>query len=101
MTVISLYDYTGEALKPWAEAGYECYAYDIQHTGKMEYFPGSDGIIHYEYCDLHDPQQLAQVYGRFVGCKPKFGMASPVLLTWLYQVQHGLKRNLKLIQTFK
>ena len=29
--VISLYDFTGEALKPWAEAGYECYAYDIQH----------------------------------------------------------------------
>ena len=29
--VISLYDFTGEALKPWAEAGYKCYAYDIQH----------------------------------------------------------------------
>ena len=29
--VISLYDYTGEALKPWAEAGYHCFAYDIQH----------------------------------------------------------------------
>ena len=27
--VISLYDYTGEALKPWAEAGYICFAYDI------------------------------------------------------------------------
>ena len=29
--VISLYDYTGEALKPWAEAGYTCHAFDIQH----------------------------------------------------------------------
>jgi len=29
--VISLYDFTGEALKPWAEAGYACYAFDIQH----------------------------------------------------------------------
>ena len=26
--VISLYDYTGEALKPWAEAGYICYAFE-------------------------------------------------------------------------
>ena len=26
--VLSLYDYTGEALKPWAEAGYHCYAFD-------------------------------------------------------------------------
>ena len=29
--VLSLYDFTGEALKPWAEAGYTCYAFDIQH----------------------------------------------------------------------
>ena len=29
--VISLYDYTGEALRPWAEAGYTCHAFDIQH----------------------------------------------------------------------
>ena len=29
--VLSLYDYTGEALKPWAEAGYACYAFDIQN----------------------------------------------------------------------
>ena len=28
--VISLYDFTGEALRPWAEAGYQCFAYDIQ-----------------------------------------------------------------------
>ena len=36
--VISLYDYTGEALKPWAEAGYTCHAFDIQHdeTGRSE-----------------------------------------------------------------
>ena len=31
--VISLYDYTGEALKPWAKNGYTCYAFDIQHEG--------------------------------------------------------------------
>ncbi len=31
--VLSLYDFTGEALKPWAEAGYTCYAFDIQHKG--------------------------------------------------------------------
>ena len=32
--IISLYDYTGEAVKPWAEAGYECFCYDIQHDAK-------------------------------------------------------------------
>ena len=30
---ISLYDYT-ESFKPWAKAGYTCYAFDIQH-GKI------------------------------------------------------------------
>ena len=52
--VISLYDFTGEALKPWAEDGYECYAYDIQHKGTMEVFPDSGGSIHYEHADLYD-----------------------------------------------
>jgi len=29
--VLSLYDYTTEAVQPWAAAGYECRCYDIQH----------------------------------------------------------------------
>ena len=33
--VLSLYDFTGEALKPWAEAGYTCHAFDIQHDVKL------------------------------------------------------------------
>jgi hypothetical protein len=30
--VISLFDLTGEAVKPWADAGYDCFLFDIQHT---------------------------------------------------------------------
>lgn len=29
--IISLFDYTGGAVRPWAEAGYDCYCLDIQH----------------------------------------------------------------------
>jgi hypothetical protein len=29
--VLSLFDYTGNMVRPWAEAGYTCYCYDIQH----------------------------------------------------------------------
>jgi len=51
--VISLYDFTGEALKPWAEQGYTCYAYDIQHENDN---PRKEcvgkGAIWYTYCDL-------------------------------------------------
>ena len=31
MKVVSLFDYTGEMLRPWLEAGYECHLFDIQH----------------------------------------------------------------------
>jgi|TARA_R110000744_G_scaffold108631_1_gene205643 hypothetical protein len=51
--VISLYDLTGEALRPWAEAGYECFAYDIQHEGRRT----EDGIT-YVHADLHDSTTL-------------------------------------------
>ena len=30
--VLSLFEYTGTMLRPWAEAGFHCYAYDLQHT---------------------------------------------------------------------
>lgn len=31
LRVASLFDYTGNMLKPWKEAGYERHLYDIQH----------------------------------------------------------------------
>jgi hypothetical protein len=78
--VISLYDFTGEALKPWAEAGYECYAFDIQHPveGRIE------DNINYCYADLHDPKTLTQIHDDFYtrqmdgGPPIVFGMAFPV-----------------------
>jgi len=81
--VISLYDFTGEALKPWAEAGYTCYAFDIQHDGwKVEGF-GSDwclggGSIHYRHADLHNPETLNDIQNYFVYENVVFGMAFPV-----------------------
>jgi hypothetical protein len=33
MIAISLFDYTGVMLEPWADAGYECHIIDIQHPG--------------------------------------------------------------------
>jgi hypothetical protein len=29
--VISLFDYTGNMIAPWAEAGFRCYSVDLQH----------------------------------------------------------------------
>ena len=76
--VISLYDYTGEALKPWAEAGYQCFAYDIQHDiPHYEQFEGG-GRINYRYADLHDMSYLDAIYDSLSGKEVTFAMAFPV-----------------------
>jgi len=77
--VISLYDYTGEALKPWAEAGYTCHAFDIQHdkVENVTHYSGG-GSIHYCHADLHDFSTHSDLFFRFNGRKVAFGMAFPV-----------------------
>jgi len=76
--VISLYDYTGEALKPWAEAGYACYAFDIQHLDTKVEGYANGGFIRYEGLDLHDFSNYSDLFFRFNGCNVAFGMAFPV-----------------------
>ena len=78
--VLSLYDFTGEALKPWAEAGYTCHAFDIQHEGTQptfentQFFAGG-GSITYRHADLYDQKTLNDIQAEF-GQKPVvFGMA--------------------------
>lgn len=78
--VLSLYDFTGEALKPWAEAGYHCYAFDIQHPqGKanIERFD-SGGLIRYVHMDLWDNYNIGILQRTFERKNVVFGMAFPV-----------------------
>ena len=77
--VISLYDYTGEALKPWAEAGYTCHAFDIQHDEAIlvDRFEGG-GSISFHKADLHDHKNLNAIYYAFADKPVAFGMAFPV-----------------------
>lgn len=78
--VISLYDFTGEALKPWAEAGYTCHAFDIQHSlsdPEVQTFDGG-GSITYNHADLHDHNWLNAIQDEFSDQHVVFGMAFPV-----------------------
>ena len=77
--VISLYDYTGEALKPWAEAGYTCHAFDIQHdeASLIDRFEGG-GSISFHKADLHDQKNLNAIFYAFADRSVAFGMAFPV-----------------------
>ena len=72
--VISLYDFTGEALKPWAKAGYSCYAFDIQHPKEGRVDQG----ICYQHADLHDHNTLNAIHSEFIEKPVVFGMAFPV-----------------------
>jgi len=51
--VISLCDLTGNAVRPWAEAGYECWCIDVQHPVRSTRIErlASGGSIHYAYGD--------------------------------------------------
>jgi len=76
--VLSLYDYTGEALKPWAEQGYSCVAFDIQHDDSTTDVYPSGGSIKYVHADLHDFQTHRQIFMKYNGKNVVFGMAWPV-----------------------
>jgi hypothetical protein len=41
--VISLFDYTGNAVQPWREAGYDCIIVDIQHACGTTLVPRGEG----------------------------------------------------------
>ena len=81
--VLSLYDFTGEALKPWAEAGYHCYAFDIQHDEEydnctnVETFD-SGGTIMYVHMDLWNSKNITRMQEWFSQENVVFGMAFPV-----------------------
>jgi hypothetical protein len=77
-TVISLYDYTGVAVRPWAEAGHTCLCYDIQHEGsKVEMVKGG-GSIHYIKADLYDIETNIRLHEEHLNEDVIFAMAFPV-----------------------
>lgn len=49
LAVISLCDLTGNAVRPWAAAGYECWCFDTAHSIRR---PRQEGNIHFVYGDV-------------------------------------------------
>lgn len=102
--VISLYDYTGEALKPWAEAGYTCYAFDIQHSKdkpKMDTFIESGGLISYEHMDLWNIDNINRLQDLFEGRNVVFGMAFPVCTDMAVSGAAHFKRKAEVNPSFQ
>ena len=72
LTVVSLFDESGNALRPWAARGFACYAYDILNDGRIEHF-ASGGFIEYRPADLTDARFVAEV----VALRPAHVMGFP------------------------
>jgi len=65
--VISLFDFTGEMVRPWAQNGFECFCYDIQHDPNkaiVERFTGG-GSITFVYADLDKPAAMPVIARQF------------------------------------
>lgn len=63
---VSLYDMTGNMLRPWAAEGFHCFCIDIQNDGRSETV--GKGVIHYINADLRDPEAHANI----LALKPVF-----------------------------
>ncbi len=77
--VLSLYDYTGVAVRPWAEAGYKCVCFDIQHNRvlpRIETYQGGGSIL-FISADLHDREVLSDIANTYKE-HALFMMAFPV-----------------------
>lgn len=45
---VSLFDESGNMLRPWAEQGYECHCFDILDSKENEHFPSGGSITFYQ-----------------------------------------------------
>ncbi len=53
---VSLFDESGNMLRPWAENGWQCYCFDLLNAHKpLEHFEGG-GFIAYVEADLDEPE---------------------------------------------
>lgn len=66
--VLSLYCFTGEAVRPWAAAGFDCYCFDIQHPegGAVEAVAGG-GSIRKVRLDLWNRDNVMALARTFAG----------------------------------
>lgn len=74
MIVLSLFDYTGIMVKPWADAGYECICVDIQHPAEGR----EEGNISFINLDLHPASDSWELLAEMLATEEVFIMGFPV-----------------------
>jgi hypothetical protein len=69
---VSLYDESGNMLRPWAEAGWTCYNVDIINRERVEHFKGG-GSLHWICGDMRDrklQRHIVRLQPRFIPAFP-------------------------------
>lgn len=74
--VIALYEYSGDSLKDWARAGYECYCFDIKHIEPRSFKIGK-GVMHLRYGDLYSSSFYKDFVKEFSASPPIFIVGFP------------------------
>lgn len=69
--IISLFDESGNALRPWAKNGFTCVAYDIINDGRVEYFDAGGSICYFKE-DLESERTVRSI---FTNMRPLLAMS--------------------------
>ena len=106
MNIISLYDFTGEAVRPWAEAGAKCYCYDIQHKYWQKEHSNATvkvgkGSITFLNADLHNVDVLNDIYNEHGHERVDFLCAFPVCTDLAVSGSSHFKNKAKLNPRFQ
>lgn len=66
--VLSLFDFTGNMVKPWADAGYLCYCVDMQHESEDGIREGNIVKVKADINDYLPPRYLTKIVFGFPPC---------------------------------
>lgn len=72
-TIVSMFDESGNALRPWAQVGFACHAFDLINEPKFEFVGSRGGFIQFHKADFTNPNDIARV----IELRPSFLMGFP------------------------
>lgn len=94
--ILSLCDRTGNMLRPWAEAGHECIAVDVQHDGESFQEIG-DGSIRFVEADVREYQPPKGDYAAAFAFPPCTHLAGSGARWWKDKGLSKLAESIELV----
>ena len=106
MNILSLCDYSGNILKPWAEAGHTCYAIDIRNDNRSAFYTNYEtrdvtGVIQYIEGDIRTFIPPLQKYDIIFAFPPCTNLAISGARWFQQKGLHGLIEGLELVEACK